>query len=78
MLRRGYNFVDGNDDLGRLNAGLFFIAFVKDPARFAEVHKNMSQDDMFSEYLKTTASSVFIVPPGVGDEHGYVGQSLLE
>ena len=31
MLRRGYNFTDGADDLGRLNAGLFFLAYVRDP-----------------------------------------------
>ena len=31
MLRRGYNFTDGNDSLGRLDAGLFFVAFVRDP-----------------------------------------------
>ena len=31
MLRRGYNFTDGNDTLGRLDAGLFFAAFVRDP-----------------------------------------------
>lgn len=77
MLRRGYNFVDGNDELGRLNAGLFFIAFVKAPERFAVVHKNMARDDMFVEYLRTTTSSIFIVPPGVA-EGQYVGQSLFE
>ena len=27
ILRRGYNFVDGNNDLGRLDAGLFFLSF---------------------------------------------------
>jgi deferrochelatase/peroxidase EfeB len=26
LLRRGYNFVDGSDGLGRLDAGLFFLA----------------------------------------------------
>jgi deferrochelatase/peroxidase EfeB len=31
MLRRGYNYTDGSDGLGHLDAGLFFIAFVKDP-----------------------------------------------
>jgi deferrochelatase/peroxidase EfeB len=31
ILRRGYNFIDGNDDLGRLNAGLFFLSFQRDP-----------------------------------------------
>jgi deferrochelatase/peroxidase EfeB len=37
----------------------------------------MSRDDMFVEYLKTTSSSVFVVPPGVADGE-YVGQALLE
>jgi deferrochelatase/peroxidase EfeB len=31
MLRRGYNFVDGSNRLGRMDAGLFFLAFVFDP-----------------------------------------------
>ena len=30
MLRRGYTFTDGDDGLGRLDAGLFFVAFVRD------------------------------------------------
>ena len=77
MLRRGYNFVDGNDATGRLDAGLFFICYVKAPERFATVHTNMARDDMFVEYLKTTSSSVFVVPPGVG-EGQYVGQSLFD
>lgn len=76
MLRRGYNFVDGNDAQGRLNAGLFFIAFVSAPERFAAVHKNMARDDMFVEYLKTSSSSVFLVPPGISDGQ-YVGQQLF-
>lgn len=77
MLRRGYNFVDGNDELGRLAAGLFFIGYVKSPDRFAQVHKNMARDDMFIEYLKTHSSGVFLVPPGVA-EGGYVGQGAFE
>jgi len=77
MLRRGYNYVDGNDDTGRLDAGLFFIAFVNQPDRFAAVHTNMARDDMFVEYLKTTSSSVFVVPGGIGESE-YVGQSLFE
>lgn len=76
MLRRGYNYVDGNDDQGRLDAGLFFIGFVKAPARFAAVHTNMARDDMFAEYLKTTSSSVFLVPPGTARD-GYVGHALF-
>lgn len=77
MLRRGYNYVDGNDHTGRLDAGLFFIGFVKSPARFAAVHTNMARDDMFVEYLKTTSSSVFLVPGGISETE-YVGQALFE
>ena len=33
ILRRGYNFTDGSDGFGHLDAGLFFIAFVRNPAR---------------------------------------------
>ncbi|HEY4614431.1 MAG TPA: iron uptake transporter deferrochelatase/peroxidase subunit, partial [Citricoccus sp.] len=77
MLRRGYNFVDGNDAQGRLDAGLFFIAFVNAPARFARVHTSMARDDLFTEYLKTTGSAVFLVPPGLRQGE-FVGQGLFE
>ena len=60
-----------------LNAGLFFIAFVNAPQRFARVHTSMARDDMFTEYLKTTGSAVFLVPPGVQGED-FVGQGLFD
>ena len=31
ILRRGYNFTDGSDGFGHLDAGLFFIAFGRNP-----------------------------------------------
>ncbi|WP_369831158.1 hypothetical protein [Cryobacterium sp. M15] len=31
LLRPSYNFVDGNDELGRLEAGLFCISFQRSP-----------------------------------------------
>lgn len=77
MLRRGYNFVDGNDAQGRLDAGQFFIAFVNAPERFAKVHTSMARDDMFVEYLKTTGTGVYLVPPGIADGQ-YIGQQLFD
>ncbi len=77
MLRRGYNFVDGTDDLGGLNAGLFFLAFVRDPATdFIPVQNRMAKVDALMEYLKVTGSAVFAVPPGVS-EGEHVGQALF-
>ncbi|KQY63730.1 MULTISPECIES: iron uptake transporter deferrochelatase/peroxidase subunit [unclassified Nocardioides] len=77
MLRRGYNFVDGSDALGGLNAGLFFIAYVRDPAtQFIPMQTRMAQSDALMEYLKFTGSALFAVPPGAGKGE-YVGQALF-
>lgn len=77
MLRRGYNFVDGSDPLGGLDAGLFFIAFLRDPlTQFVPMQTAMAKNDALMEYLRFTSSSVFAVPPGIG-EGEYVGQALF-
>ncbi|WP_248582432.1 iron uptake transporter deferrochelatase/peroxidase subunit [Nocardioides sp. InS609-2] len=77
MLRRGYNFVDGSDPLGGLDAGLFFIAYVRDPrTQFIPMQLAMSRQDALMEYLKFTSSAIFAVPPGVRAGE-YVGQSVF-
>lgn len=77
MLRRGYNFVDGSNSLGGLDAGLFFVAFVRNPdTHFIPVQTKMASQDALMEYLKVNGSALFAVPPGVG-EGEYVGQSLF-
>jgi deferrochelatase/peroxidase EfeB len=77
MLRRGYNFVDGSNALGGLDAGLFFIAYVRDPGtHFVPLQLAMSKTDALVEYLRFTGSALFAVPPGVKPgEH--VGQPLF-
>lgn len=78
MLRRGYNYMEGNDPLGRLQGGLFFIAFVRDPkTHFVPVLRAM-RDDRMTEYLQHLSSSVFLIPPGLGTSDDYVGQALFE
>lgn len=68
MLRRGYNFTDGNDALGRLDAGLFFLAFVRDPrTHYVPMQNRLSAQDGLMEYLQHTGSGLFAVPPGVPD-----------
>ena len=77
MLRRGYNFVDGSNALGGLDAGLFFIAFVRDPDRqFIPLQNRMAKNDALVEYLKFTSSAIFAVPPGIRPGE-YVGQALF-
>jgi deferrochelatase/peroxidase EfeB len=77
MLRRGYNFTDGSDALGRLDAGLFFIAYVRDPDRhYIPMQTRLSSKDGLMEYLQHTGSGLWAVPPGVR-EGEYVGQALF-
>jgi deferrochelatase/peroxidase EfeB len=77
MLRRGYNFTDGNDALGRLDAGLFFLAYVRDPDRqYIPMQTKLARDDGLMEYLKHTGSGLFAVPPGVR-KGGFVGDALF-
>lgn len=78
MLRRGYNFTDGSDGLGHLDAGLFFIAFVKDPrTHYVPMQLAMAKGDTLSvEYLKHTGSGLFAVPPGV-QAGGFIGEGLF-
>ncbi len=79
MLRRGYNFTDGSDGLGRLDAGLFFIAYVRDPAsQFVPVQRALSRHDVMMEYLQHTSSALFAVPPGVRASGETIGHALFE
>ncbi|MDQ1598184.1 MAG: deferrochelatase/peroxidase EfeB, partial [Microbacteriaceae bacterium] len=78
LLRRGYNFVDGNDDLGQLNAGLFFIAFQRDPrTQFVAIQLRLAGNDAMNEYIQHVGSGIFAVPPGAR-RGSYVGAGLFE
>ena len=77
MLRRGFNFVEGADGQGHLNAGLFFICFVRNPAtQFVPMQSALARHDRMMEYLEHTGSAVFACPPGLRDGE-YWGQRLL-
>lgn len=78
MLRRGYNYTEGSDALGRLSAGLFFIAFVRDPrTNFYPILDKMTQKDALSEYLQHQARALFAIPAGIGQSDTMVGQALF-
>jgi deferrochelatase/peroxidase EfeB len=78
ILRRGYSFTDGVDEsLGELEAGLFFIAFQRDPEKqFVAIQRRLGANDALNEYIKHVGSAVFAVPPGAR-RGGYVGETLL-
>ncbi|MDC7803420.1 iron uptake transporter deferrochelatase/peroxidase subunit [Sphingomonas sp. BLCC-B65] len=75
ILRRGYNYVDGNTDLGRLDAGLFFLAYQRSPAQFIALQRALSRD-LLSEYIRHIGSGLWAIPPGA-EEGSYVGAGLF-
>ena len=78
LLRRGYNFVDGSDGLGRLGAGLFFIAYQRDPrTQFVPVQRRLARFDAMNEYIRHVSSGLYACPPGVTGPGEYWGSGLL-
>lgn len=75
ILRRGYNFVDGNNDLGRLDAGLFFLSYQRSPEQFVTLQRSLSTDLML-EYVRHVRSGIWAVPPGA-TAGSYVGAALF-
>lgn len=78
ILRRGYNFTDGSDGFGHLDAGLFFIAYCRDPGtQFVPMQRALASKDAMMEYLTHNGSALFACPPGLGSGEWW-GQRLFE
>jgi deferrochelatase/peroxidase EfeB len=78
ILRRGYSFVDGVDaPEGRLDLGLFFLAFQRDPFRqFVPINRRLARSDALNEYILHTSSAVFAIPGGLRPGEA-IGEGLL-
>ncbi|GGT19250.1 iron uptake transporter deferrochelatase/peroxidase subunit [Streptomyces griseoviridis] len=78
ILRRGYSFTDGTDGLGRLDAGLFFLAYQRDPRTgFIPLQRRLAASDALNEYIQHVGSAVFAIPPGVRDASDWWGRTLF-
>lgn len=77
LLRRGFSFTDGIDPVtNQLDAGLFFIAYQRDPSTgFIPVQRNLAADAL-NEYIRHDSTGTFACPPGVGAS-GFVGETLF-
>ena len=78
ILRRGYSFTDGVDQVtGQLDGGLFFIAYQRDPRTgFIPLQQRLAAHDALNEYIVHTGSAVFACPPGVAPG-GWIGEGLF-
>ena len=58
ILRRGYSYTDGTDGEGRLDAGLFFIAYQRDPRTgFIRIYDKLAKFDMLSQFVTHTGGA---------------------
>jgi deferrochelatase/peroxidase EfeB len=74
--RRSYNYTDGLDPTGQLNAGLLFISYQNDPQNFVRLQNRLGANDLLNEYIRHIGSAIFAVPPAPSQGH-YIGQSLF-
>ncbi|MEV6010613.1 iron uptake transporter deferrochelatase/peroxidase subunit [Streptomyces sp. NPDC051976] len=78
ILRRGFSFTDGSDGLGRLDAGLFFLAYQRDTREaFIPLQRRLAANDALNEYIQHVGSAHFACPPGVRKPGEWWGQALL-
>jgi deferrochelatase/peroxidase EfeB len=79
VLRRGYSYTDGMfSDSGELNAGLFFIAFQRDPrTQFVPLQRKLSTNDALNEYIEHVGSGLYACPPGVSGPDDFWGKALF-
>jgi deferrochelatase/peroxidase EfeB len=76
ILRRSYNYTDGINQYGQLDAGLLFIAYMNDPAHFIQLQTKLGSSDLLNEYISHIGSAIFAVPPAPAKGH-YIGEALF-
>ena len=74
--RRSYNYTEGIDDVGQIDAGLLFVAFMNDPQHFIRLQTKLGSVDRLNEYIKHIGSGLFAVPAGPRTG-SYIGAELF-
>jgi deferrochelatase/peroxidase EfeB len=78
ILRRGYSYSEASEPgSGQIDAGLFFVAFQRDPARqFIPLQRRLAAADALNRHTLHTSSAIFACPPGV-QPGGFIGEGLF-
>ena len=56
--RRSYNYTDGLDANGQLNAGLLFVSYQNDPGNFIRLQNRLGANDLLNEYIRHIGSAI--------------------
>ncbi len=76
IFRRGYNYTDGINQYGFLDAGLLFISYQNDPASFELLQTKLGAADSLNEYIRHIGSAIFFIPPAP-QEGSYIAQTMF-
>jgi deferrochelatase/peroxidase EfeB len=74
--RRSYNYTEGIDDVGQIDAGLLFMAFMNDPEHFIRIQTKLGSVDRLNDYISHIGSGLFAIPAGPRTG-SYIGAELF-